>query len=266
MKSNDALLKLADVSAAQWGMVTTAQAEAVGISRLVLSRLAEAGHFERLIHGVYQNASTPNDELSDLRAAWLSTEPTHLAEERLRLLVDGVVVASSSAALLHGIGDLWADRHEFVFPKRRQTQRVGIRFRQRQLENLDVTLVKGLPVMTLERTLGDLLEETGELSLVADAFGAAAKKRNLDFDRLRELFGPLAERNGFGRRDGNAVLEHFLKAAGLDLDSKAGRVIEDHELSGRIVAKYFEQTRTSPETLLETQMSASLRFTRAALG
>lgn len=56
MKSTEALRALADVTACQWGMVTTAQAAALGVSRLMLSRLAEAGHLERLAHGVYENA------------------------------------------------------------------------------------------------------------------------------------------------------------------------------------------------------------------
>lgn len=71
------------------------------------------------------------------------------------------MVASSSAAILHGVGDLWANRHEFVTRQRRQTQRTEIR-QQRLLEDRDVTLVEGLPVMTLERTLADLLDDVGE--------------------------------------------------------------------------------------------------------
>ncbi|QUY62248.1 type IV toxin-antitoxin system AbiEi family antitoxin domain-containing protein [Gulosibacter molinativorax] len=240
MKYSDVLRLIADVTASQWGMVTTAQAGALGIPRLALARLAAAGHLERLAHGVYRDAGAPSDEFEDLRAAWLSAEPKLLAEERLGDLKDGVVVASSSAALLHGVGDLWANRHEFVTRQRRQTQRAEIRYRQRILEDRDVTLAKGLPVMTLERTLADLLEEMGELSLVADALGSAVRKQPLDFDRLRDLFSPLAERNGFKRHDGGAVLEHLMEIAGLDLDSVARRILDDPKLSALVVAKYLE--------------------------
>ncbi|GAA3599651.1 type IV toxin-antitoxin system AbiEi family antitoxin domain-containing protein [Klugiella xanthotipulae] len=240
MKLIGALREIADVTASQWGMVTAAQANMLGVTRLALSRLAEAGHLERLAHGVYRDAGAPSDEFEDLRAAWLSTEPQLLAEERLGDLVDGVVVASASAALLHGVGDLWANRHEFVAAQRRQTQRSEIRYRQRLLEDRDVTLVEGLPVMTLERTLADLLDDLGELSLVADALGSAVKKRSLDRDRLRELFSPLAGRNGFKRGDGNAVLEYLLEAAGLDLDSIARRISADPTLSSRILANYLQ--------------------------
>lgn len=247
MKSSDVLRVIADVTASQWGMVTAAQAGALGVSRLALARLAEAGHLERLAHGVYRDAGAPSDGFEDLRAAWLSAEPRRLAEERLGDLKGGVVVASSSAALLHGIGDLWASRQEFVAAKRRQTQRAEIRYRQRSLEERDVTLVEGLPVMTLERTLADLLEDMGELSLVADALGSAVKKQSLDLDRLRNLLSPLAERNGFKRYDGNAVLEYLLEIAGLDLDTVARRISADPALSSRILANYMQHAVPSIE-------------------
>ncbi|MGO1590699.1 MAG: type IV toxin-antitoxin system AbiEi family antitoxin domain-containing protein [Ancrocorticia sp.] len=240
MKSDEALRKLADVTASQWGMVTTAQASALGVTRLNLSRLSESGHLERLANGVYRDAGAPGDEFEDLRAAWLSTEPKLLAEDRLRNLSDGVVVASSSAALLHGIGDLWASRHEFVSAKRRQTQRVEIRYRLRRLEDRDITLVEGIPAMTLERTLADLLEDVGDLSLVADALGAAVKKQSLDFKRLRELFSPLAERHGFRRHDGIAVLDRLLEVAGLDLDAVARRISGYPALGSRVFASYLK--------------------------
>lgn len=240
MKSSEALQKLADITVSQWGMVTAAQAGTLKISRLTLSRLAESGHLERLAHGVYRDAGVPADEFEDLRAAWLSTAPKQLAEERLRDLTGGVVVASTSAALLHGIGDLWADRHEFVTVRRRQTQRAEIRYRQRDIAERDVAVVEGLPVMTLERTLADLLEDVGDLSLVADALGEATKKRLLDFERLRELFSPLAERNGFRRHDGNAVLERLLETAGLDLEAVARRISGDSVLGSRVVSQFLE--------------------------
>lgn len=247
MKSGEALRKLAEVTASQWGMVTTAQANALGITRLILSRLTESGHLERLAHGVYLDAGAPNDEFEDLRAAWLSTEPHPRAEDRLADLADGVVVASSSAALLHGVGDLWANRHEFVTVRRRQTQRDEIRYRQRHLEDRDVTLIEGLPVMVLERTISDLLDDTGELSLVADALNSAVKKQQLDLDRLRELLSPLAARHGFSRHDGSAVLEQLLETAGLDLESVARRISDDSALGSRVLINYLKHSMPSTE-------------------
>lgn len=240
MNLKDALRVLVEVTAYQWGMVTSAQAITHDITRLDLSRLAAAGHLNRLAHGVYMDAGAPSSLFDDLRAAWLSTEPKIMGEARIKDSTNGIVVAGASAARLHDIGDLWADRHEFVSPKRRQSQRAEIRYRQRKLEPADVTLVEGLPAMTMERTISDLVEDVGDLSLVADALRDASFKRNLDLARLRELLGPTAERNGFKKGDGPALLNRLLELAGIDSDAVARRVAADTSLGSRVAANYFD--------------------------
>jgi len=239
MRSNDALRVLAEVTASQWGMVTSAQAGMHGITRLDLSRLAEAGHINRLAHGVYMDSGAPGDQFDDLRAAWLSTDPKTMGEVRIKDTPNGVVVAGPSAARLHEVGDLWAERHHFVAPSRRQSQREEIRYRRRSLDPRDVTLVQGLPVMTMERTIADLVDGVGDLSIVADALRDAALKRNLDLARLREQLAPLAERNGFRKGDGEALLNRLMEIAGLDPGSVARRVAADTSLGPRIAANYF---------------------------
>ncbi len=239
MKLEDILLALAEVTASQWGMVTSAQASMHGVTRLDLSRLAAAGHLKRLTHGVYIDSGAPSDQFDDLRAAWLSTEPAIMGETRTKNRANGVVVAGTSAARLHDIGDLWADRHEFVSTKRRQSQRDGIRYRQRNLDQADVTLVEGLPTMTMERTITDLVEDVGDLSLVADALRDASFKRSLDLARLRELLGPMAERNGFKKGDGSALLNRLQEIAGIDPATVARRLAADTSLGARVAASYF---------------------------
>lgn len=219
MKSKDALRVLAEVTAYQWGMVTSAQASMHSITRLDLSRLAADGQLERVAHGVYRDAGAPATPHDDLKAAWLSTDSKTMGEARIRHGANGVVVAGESAADLHGIGDFRALRHEFVAPTRRQSQRSAIRYRQRTLDPHDVTLVEGLPVMTMERTIADLVEEVGDLSLVADALRDAASKRMLDLHRLGGLLAPLAQRNGLKKGDGAALLNWLMEIAGLDIDS-----------------------------------------------
>jgi len=219
-------------------MVTSAQASIRGVTRLDLSRLAEAGHLERLAHGVYMDAGAPGDEFDDLHAAWLSTEPKRLAEVRIKNRVNGVVVAGEAATLLHSIGDFQAHQHDFVSPTRRQSQRREIRYRQRTLGPGDVTLVHGLPVMTVERTIADLVEDLKELSLIADALRDASGKRTLDLDRLRELLAPLAERNGFRKDDGQALLDRLMEIAGIDLDSLARRVATNPTLGAKVAANF----------------------------
>src|SRR4051794_23652122 len=103
MKASDAMLVIADITSVQWGMVTTRQAIEAGLARLDLSRLAGAGQLVRLNQGVYRDAGVPADELEELRAAWLSTEPAALAGERIGAGAAGVVVSGASAAVVHGV-------------------------------------------------------------------------------------------------------------------------------------------------------------------
>jgi predicted nucleotidyltransferase/predicted transcriptional regulator of viral defense system len=221
MKSTDALRILAHVTTYQWGMVTSAQASRHEITRLDLSRLTQAGHLERLAHGVYKDAGAPAGRFDDLHAAWLSTDPKTMGEVRIKDSANGVVVAGETAADLHGIGDFRALRHDFVSPTRRQSQRRDIRYRQRALDPGDVMLVHGLPVMTVERTIADLVEALQDLSLIADALRDASGVRTIDLDRLRELLAPLAGRNGFRKGDGAALLHRLMEIAGIDADSLA---------------------------------------------
>lgn len=241
MKSTEALRILADLTAYQWGMVTSAQASMHGIARLDLSRLAEAGHLERLAHGVYKDAGAPGDQFDDLRAAWLSTDPKRMGHERSKDRESGVVFAGTSAARLHGIGDLWDRRYDFVSPTRRQSQRSEIRYRQRKLDPRDVTTVDGLPAMTIECTIADLFNAEADTSHIADALRDASYKHRLDVDRLRELLAPHAKREGLRRGDGAALLERLMEVAGIDADTLSGRIAATQEIGSRVAAKYLGQ-------------------------
>lgn len=218
MKSTDALRALAGVTPYQWGMVTTAQAAALGVSRLMLSRLAEAGHLERVAHGVYKDAGSPGDEFDDMRAAWLSTDPKRLAYDRIRTDID-VVFAAASAARLHGIGDLWDRHHDFITRTRRQSQRNEIRYRQRNLDPDDVVTVQGLPALSVEATVADLFNADADLRHIGNALRDAAHKRRLNLDRLQVLLAPYAAQAGLKKGDGAELLEWLMELAGIDIAS-----------------------------------------------
>lgn len=236
MRTVDALRLLAELSASQWGMMTTAQAATLGIKRLELSRLSGAGHLERLAHGVYRDVGAPSDEFEGLRTAWLAADPSRTAEQRLPALSGGVVVMGESAASLHGVGDLPADRHELSTPIRRQSRRPEVNYRHRQLEPGDVTIAYGLPVTTIERTIADLVETRTDLSLVADVLRDAAWARHLDTNRLAEMLGPLAARNGLRKGDGHTLLDHLSTLAGLDTTSLAEEIGTSETLSALVAA------------------------------
>lgn len=208
MDAVDVLRELSQITAAQWGLVTTAQAGRRGVSRLHLSRLADAGHLERLVQGIYRAVGVPADRFEALKAAWLSVDPKLTAEERLQRPIVDAVVSGAAAAYLHGLGDLVPEPYEFTVPIRRQTQRPQIRFRERRLPREAITLRHGLPVTTVEQTIAGLIEARTDLSLVADLLVDAG---STDRARLAGLLEPLAARNGFP--SGVAFVDHLDRMA-----------------------------------------------------
>jgi predicted transcriptional regulator of viral defense system len=216
MKSTAALRELSEITAWQWGMVTTAQAAARGVTRLQLARLADDGHLERLGHGIYRHTAVPSDRLDRLRAAWLSINPKQTAEQRTVARSNDAVVSGATASYLLGLGDLVPEPYEFTVPHRRQTQRDELTFRIRDLPASDVTLREGLPVTTPERTIADLIEGHMDLSLVADVLADADV---IDRDHLAELLAPLAARRGYRNGDGIAFRDELERLAHRHADS-----------------------------------------------
>ncbi|KRC60942.1 hypothetical protein ASE14_08270 [Agromyces sp. Root81] len=231
---------LAEVTESQWGMVTSAQASARGVSHMNLTRLAESGDLVRLSHGVYKDAGAPGGRHEELRASWLATDPAKLAYERLGDRPGSAVVSGESAARLHGIGDLRAMKSEFTTPTRKQTQRADVRYRTRVLPDQDVTVREGLPVTTRERTIADLVEDRHDFSIVGNALRDAARQSLLDVDRLTELLSPLAERNGHRKGDGDALLEELMRVAGLDQENVAKQIASIPSLGGLVAAQYLD--------------------------
>lgn len=219
MDARRALHALAEISASQWGMVTSAQAAARGVTRLDLSRLAEVGDLERISQGVYKSAGAPAGSFLDVRAAWLSSDPARLAGERLSDGHRGVVVSGQTAAWLHDIGDLRSNRTELTAPTRRQTQRADVHYRQRDLAASDVTIRDGLPVTTPERTIADLVADRTDLSIVANALRDAIRKYELNLGQLESDLAPLAARNGHHKGDGAALLDQLFAIAGMDREA-----------------------------------------------
>lgn len=219
MEARKALRELAEISASQWGMVTSAQAAARGVTRLDLSRLADAGDLVRISKGIYKNAAAPSGSYLDVRAAWLSSEPARVASERLNDGHHGVVISGQTAAWLHDIGDFRSNRTELTTPIRRQTQRADVHYRQRDLSQRDVTIREGLPVTTPERTIADLVEDRTDLSIVANALRDASRKYDLDLRALEADLAPMASRNGHRKGDGGAMLDQLLAIAGMDREA-----------------------------------------------
>lgn len=202
---------VSQLAAGQWGLLTTAQAEREGITRLQLARLATAGVLERVDRGVYATTAAPIEHRS-LRAAWLALDPTRTAEERLADPIAAGVASHTSAAGLHRLGDLLDDEPELTLPHRKQSRR-GMRLHRGALAERDVTLVGGLPTTTVERTVADLLRDRHDPEHVAQIIGFGTRRGVIDLSDLATQVGSSARR--YGQPDGPALVEHLLDLVGL---------------------------------------------------
>lgn len=206
-----ALAVVSELAAGQWGLLTTAQAEREGVTRLHLSRLTDAGVLERVDRGVYATAASPADH-RHLRATWLTLDPARTAEERLADPVNAGVASHTSAASLHRLGDLLDDTPEFTIPHRKQSRR-EIRIHRRPLTDIDITIVDGLPTTTPERTIADLLRDGHDPDHVAHIIGQGVRRGVIDLDDLTVHLDPLARRHG--HPSGQAFLEYLLDLVNL---------------------------------------------------
>ena len=174
MKALDAVNILNDLSASQQGVFTSAQACALGVDKLTLSRLESHGQIDRIAHGIYRSCAAPSFREEDIWAIWLALYPEIPAWKRQR---DGMQGAAShgTAAWLLELGELSPTPITFTLPTRKQTRRKNIRLVKAPLYSNEVMIVKGIPTTAPTRIVLDLLRDGEDLSLVASVLSDAKK-------------------------------------------------------------------------------------------
>jgi predicted transcriptional regulator of viral defense system len=207
-RRGDNLLGLADLAADQAGLFSAAQAGDIGVTAKSLNQYANRGLVERVVHGIYRIAGAPYPRHEELRALWLATNPHVTAAERLR--DPDVVISHRSAARLHDLGDLDADFHEFTAAERRQTRRTAVRFHRGDLDATEVTVVDGLPVTTIVRTIDDLA--AGHLD--GDHLGGVIRDavRVVAIEQIESVLRRRAHLYGRPVGDGPGLVASLLKA------------------------------------------------------
>ena len=208
------MLDLADAAASQWGMFTTAQARALGATAQHVARAAKASKIERIRHGVYRIAGSPPDYRDEIRAAWLLVEPEIFAYDHIRL-AQPATVSHRSAARLHELGDLDADVMDFTVARRKQTRSPDIRYRVRNLDREEWTLLDGLPVTTIRATLADLAADHIDGGHLARVVRDAAITHTIPLATLAEVLLPYADSYGAPIGDPSTLIERFLTEAGV---------------------------------------------------
>ena len=227
---------IAEIAQDQWGLITRRQAQRAGTAPATLDRLTADGRvLERIAQGVYHLTGAPLPDHLELRAAWLQLAPGTLAWERVP---DQGVVSHRSAAVIYGLGDLPADRHDFTLPVRRQSKRADVRIHHRDLDDGEWISLRGMLVTRPSRIAADLLADHEDPEavgrLVADATRAAYDYPGTFADSLARF----AARFGLRRGDGIGLLRWLLDLAGDPdtqrwMDEADAHVDREHEPQGR---------------------------------
>ena len=217
MPNRKDIQRVFELAASQWGLFTTAQAMAAGASRTQLSRMVAGGRIESVSYGVYRTAGGEETPHAAVKAAWLSLFPKKTAYDRLRTRPRDAVVAGRSAAVMHGDTSFYESPFTFNLAASKRTSRTDVVLRPWPVDECDVSLIEGLPVTSVERTVADLIREREDPSLVGGFVTSACSGGHIvDEARLAELLAPLASRNGFAKGGGRAFAHEIVTVYAAD--------------------------------------------------
>jgi predicted transcriptional regulator of viral defense system len=211
MVSSSTFSRLAPVAEEQWGLITRRQAQWTGACPATMQRLAAAGVLNRVAHGVYRLAGSPVPDHLALRAAWLQLAPGVPAWKRTP--AQGMA-SHRSAAVLYGLGQLPADRHDFTLAARRQSRRSDVRLHQRAVRPAERAALGGLPVTRPARIVADLLDDQEAPEAVAVVAADAIRAGHDNPGTVAECLAPYAARFELGRGDGLALFRWLLDLSG----------------------------------------------------
>lgn len=215
MRRTEAHARLGGLAAGQFGLVTSAQAAQRGIEGKTLQRLREAGLLEQVGRGVYQVIGAVTPTHLEIRVAWLRLDPERPAWERDgRGMRDGVV-SHRSACLLHRVGDIPAPNVELTVPQRLTTRDPWVVLHQHRgpLPEREITVVDGLPVTTVERTVLDLLRDRADAGHVGGVIADAENRGLLDLDTLARKVQVFARHYAMPEATGAELLSALAAAA-----------------------------------------------------
>lgn len=182
----DELLTLAEQND---GLVTASQARAIGIVDSVLARLTQRGKLERVARGVYRIPYYPSDKLSQYREAVLWVRASHGPEN--------VALSHETAWAVYGISDVNPSRVHITVPQDARIRRrkpKWIVIHRGKLTPTDVTAHQGLPVTTVEKSVLDVLHETGRSGLARQAIKDARKEGYISAASANRLTRQLNQR------------------------------------------------------------------------
>jgi predicted transcriptional regulator of viral defense system len=186
--------KLYEIAEQQAGYFTAAQAQAVGLSRPLLSYHSKAGRYGRVSHGIYRLSQFPGSAYEDLFVAWLRTGAD-------------AVISHESALAVYELSDVLPSEVHVIVSRTASRRRKGIRLHTNRLRADEVTQRAGLPITTVSRTIADVIASGLAQEQVDQAIREALQ---LGLTTREDLLAQVERRGG---RVGK-VLRHTLHQAG----------------------------------------------------
>jgi predicted transcriptional regulator of viral defense system len=164
------------------GFVTATQARVVGIKDSVLARLTQRGKLQRVARGVYRIPYFPSDRLGQYREAVLWARADSGPEK--------IALSHESALAVYRISDANPSRVHITVPKTARLRRrrpKWVEIHRADLRSSDIETREGLPVTTVEKTILQIMEETGRVGLARGALRDARKEGYITSDKARAL-------------------------------------------------------------------------------
>jgi predicted transcriptional regulator of viral defense system len=172
---------LRGVASAHGGLFTSLEAVAAGVGRKTIVVLAHRGRLERVGQGLYRFPSWPSTELQQYHEALLWPQA--------RRDIAYAVVSHDSAVDLYGLTDLNPAVIHVTIPRHTRIIREvpsWIRFHRADVDELDRTWERGVPVVSVARAIEDIAPTRG-LDVVHRAVSEARQARLLREDEVARL-------------------------------------------------------------------------------
>lgn len=174
--------RVADVAAAQHGVVTTAQLVELGVRRHTIARLRTAGWLHRRYRGVYAVGHPLLTPDGHLMAAVLACGP-------------GATLSHRSAAAAWGLRPSSRARVDVTTARAGGRGHAAIDAHRSALDPRDRTTLRAIPITTIARTALDLAEVVPQRHLERFLV-AAEQQRLLDLNAIDEVIARARGRHG----------------------------------------------------------------------
>ncbi len=164
------------------GFVTASQARTAGIKDSVLARLTQRGKLQRVARGVYRIPYFPSDRFGQYRESVLWARADSGPEK--------IALSHETALAVYGISDANPSRVHITVPKTARLRRQRpkwVEIHRADLRPSDIETREGLPVTTVEKTILQIVEESGRLGLARGALRDARKEGYITSDKARAL-------------------------------------------------------------------------------